>query len=74
LVIILFNVKDVHYGLKLVNVEIKDTVNGTRRYATFRDMKSGEEHVMDFGTLLLTPEQKPRDLYKDSGLTDENVN
>ena len=60
--------------MELVNVEIKDTVTGTRRYATFKDTRTGEESVMDFGTLLLTPEQQQRELYKDSGLTDQDVN
>ena len=60
--------------MQLINVEIKDTVSGTRRYATFRDRKSGEEVVMDFGTLLLTPEQQTRQLYKDSDLVDKDVN
>ena len=48
--------------MQLINVEIKETVNGTRRYATFRDLKTGSEVDMDFGTLLLTPEQKTREL------------
>ena len=60
--------------MQLINVEIKDTVSGTRRYATFRDRKSWEEVVMDFGTLLLTPEQQTRQLYKDSDLVDKDVN
>jgi len=64
---------DVHYGMQLTNVEIKETVNGTRRYATFRDLKSGSEVVMDFGTLLLTPEHKTRELYRDSDLVDQDV-
>ena len=60
--------------MQLINVEIKDTVSGTRRYATFRDRKTGEEVVMDFGTLLLTPEQQTREIYKDSDLVDKDVN
>jgi len=59
--------------MQLINVEIKETVNGTRRYATFRDLKTGSEVVMDFGTLLLTPEQKTRELYRDSDLVDQDV-
>ncbi len=59
--------------MQLVNVEIKETVSGTRRYATFRDLKNGSDVVMDFGTLLLTPEHKTRDLYKDSNLVDKDV-
>ena len=59
--------------MQLVNVEVKDTVTGTRRYATFRDKKTGEESVMDFGTLLLTPEQEAREIYKDSDLVDKDV-
>ena len=60
--------------MQLVNVEIKETVNGIRRYATFKDLKNGSEVVMDFGTLLLTPEHKTRELYKDSDLVDKDVN
>jgi hypothetical protein len=60
--------------MELINVEVKETVNGTRRYATFRDAKSGSEVTMDFGTLLVTPEHKPRALYKESGLVDKDVN
>ena len=59
--------------MQLVNVEVKDTVTGTRRYATFRDTKTGQESVMDFGTLLLTPEQQAREIYKDSDLVDKDV-
>jgi hypothetical protein len=59
--------------MQLVNVEIKETVNGTRRYATFIDLKTGSQVVMDFGTLLLTPEQKTRELYKDTDLIDKDV-
>jgi len=64
---------DVHYGMQLVNVEVKETVDGTRRYATFRDLKNGSEVVMDFGTLLLTPEHKTRELYRDSDLVNKDV-
>ena len=60
--------------MQLVNVEVKETVNGTRRYATFKDLKNGSEVVMDFGTLLLTPEQKTRELFKESDLVDQDVN
>lgn len=59
--------------MKLVNVEIKETVNGIRRYATFKDLKTDSEVVMDFGTLLLTPEHKTRELYNDSDLIDQDV-
>ena len=59
--------------MQLTNVEVKETVNGTRRYATFMDLKTGSEVVMDFGTLLLTPEHKPRELYKESNLVDQDV-
>lgn len=59
--------------MQLVNVEVKETVNGTRRYATFKDLKNGSEVVMDFGTLLLTPEHKTRELYRDSDLVDKDV-
>jgi len=59
--------------MQLVNVEIKETVNGTRRYATFKDLKSNSEVVMDFGTLLLTPEHKTRELYNNSDLIDKDV-
>lgn len=59
--------------MQLVNVEIKETVNGTRRYATFKDLKNGSEVVMDFGTLLLTPEHKTRELFRDSDLVDNDV-
>lgn len=60
--------------MQLVNVEVKETVSGMRRYATFRDVRNGEETVMDFGTLLLTPEQQKREIYKNSDLVDEDVN
>lgn len=70
---ILNEIVDVHYGLQLTNVEIQETVNGTRRFATFKDLKTGSEVVMDFGTLLLTPEHKPRELYKDTDLVDQDV-
>jgi hypothetical protein len=60
--------------MKLVNVEIKDTVTGPRRHATFRDVKTGAEVVMDFGTLLLTPEQQQREIYRNSDLVDSDVN
>lgn len=59
--------------MQLTNVEVKETVNGTKRHATFKDLKSGSEVVMDFGTLLLSPEHKTRELYKESDLVDEDV-
>lgn len=59
--------------MQLVNVEVKETISGMRRYATFRDIRNGNESVMDFGTLLLTPEQKTREIYNNSDLVDEEV-
>lgn len=59
--------------MNLVNVEVKETITGLRRYATFRD-KNGQESVMEFGTLLLTPEQQTREIYKNSDLVDKDVN
>jgi len=60
--------------MQLTNVEIKETVNGMRRYATFKDMKTGSDVTMDFGTLLLTPEHKTREIYNNSDLVDNKVN
>jgi hypothetical protein len=60
--------------MQLENVEIKETSNGTKRYATFRDLNTNSEVVIDFGTLLLTPEHKTREVYKDSDLVDKDVN
>ena len=59
--------------MQLVNVEIKESDHGVRRYAHFKDLKTNSDVTLDFGTLLVTPEHQPRALYNNSGLTDENV-
>ena len=59
--------------MELVNVEIKEGDHGTRRYAYFKDLKTGSDVTLDFGTLLVTPEHKTRELYKNSDLVDQDV-
>lgn len=59
--------------MELTNVEVTPTYNGYKRVATFKDLKTGSEVQMNFGTLLTTPENKKREIYKNNDLADEDV-
>lgn len=59
--------------MELVNVEVKQTHTGYARKAFFKDIATGSTVEMNFGTLLLTPNNKKRDLYKSNDITDEDV-
>lgn len=58
--------------MELVDINITDTINGTSRIATFKDLKTGTNVEMQFGTLLLTPDNKKRQLYENNDIADES--
>lgn len=62
---------ETHFGWELVNVEVVEKPNATLRYATFKNEK-GEEMRMPFGTLVLTPNNKKREIYNGNDLADEH--
>jgi hypothetical protein len=59
--------------MELVNIEVKQTINGLRREATFRDIKTGQTSTMNFGTFVTTPTNKKREIYNNNDLADEDV-
>ena len=63
---------ELHFGWELTNIEvIEKGINSTLRYATFKNSK-GEEMRHQFGTLLLSPNNVKRDIYKNNDLADEH--
>ena len=62
-----------NYGAELVKVDIKERVNGPERIATFKDLKTGSNFEIPFGTLLATPPHKSKQVFVNSSLVDENV-
>lgn len=63
---------ETHFGWKLTNVEvIQAGVNSVKRYATFTCSETGKEMRLQFGTLVLTPENKKRKLYESNDITDK---
>ena len=64
---------EVHYGWKLLNVEVKDQIYGTDRFAYFKNEKTGEEIKLRFGSFLLSPENKKREIYEGNDIADEHV-
>lgn len=64
---------ELHFGYHLTNVEIVDKGNNNlHRYATFKNKATGEEMKLLFGSLLVTPENKKRQIYANNDLTDEH--
>lgn len=59
--------------MELVKVDVQNTLQGLRREATFRDLKTNELVTMNFGTLLATPTNKKRKIYEGNNLADEHV-
>lgn len=55
-------------------MDVKETDEGLKRRATFKDLKTGQEVEMDFGTFLTTPANKKRQIYENTDLADEHVN
>lgn len=64
---------ELHFGLKLVDVKVTKEISGYKRHAYFIDTKTGQEIRMDFGSLLLTPENQKRELYLNNDIADEHV-
>ena len=64
---------EVHYGWEMINVESNSTLYGADRFAYFKDVKTGEEIRLRFGSLLLTPENKKRKIYETNDIADQNV-
>ena len=60
--------------MELVKLDVKETDEGLKRRATFKDLKTGQEVEMDFGTFLTTPANKKRQIYENTDLADEHVN
>jgi hypothetical protein len=63
---------ETHFGWSLTDIQVVEKPNATMRYAIFKNVDSGEEMRMPFGSIILTPNSKPRGMYENSGLTDEN--
>jgi len=64
---------ELHFGWEITDVEIVEkSPNATYRYATFKNKETGEEMRLQFGTLLLTPNNKKRTLYENNDLTNEH--
>lgn len=59
--------------MELVKFDLKQTILGYERNAVFKDLKTGQEVVMPFGTFVGTPEPKTRKLYENSDLVNEEV-
>jgi|LauGreDrversion4_2_1035121.scaffolds.fasta_scaffold136926_2 hypothetical protein len=59
--------------MELVGIDVKQTVNGLSRLATFKDLKSGQNVTMNFGTFLTTPKSRKRELYNNNDIADEDV-
>lgn len=64
---------EVHYGYELNNVEVSQEVSGWKRKAFFKNVATGEQIELPFGTLLLTPENKKREVYMNNDIADEHV-
>ena len=64
---------DVHFGMELQKIEVNETVNGPRRQAFFKDIKTGKESIMDFGTFLTTPASQKRKVFEKNDIADEHV-
>jgi hypothetical protein len=71
--VLLYLFSDVHFGMELVKLDVKETFNGLRREATFIDLKTGQHVTMDFGTFLTTPINHKRKIYEGNNLADEHV-
>jgi hypothetical protein len=59
--------------MELTKIDIKESATGPERYAHFKDLKTGSEVILPFGTLLTTPGNKKRTCYENNDLTDEHV-
>jgi hypothetical protein len=59
--------------MELTKIEIKETPIGPERYAHFKDLKTGSEVVLPFGTLLTSPTNKKRKCFENNDLADEHV-
>jgi hypothetical protein len=59
--------------MEIVDIKVTPTINGFSRYATFKDLKTGKDVEMHFGSLLLTPPNKKRKLYENNDIADEHV-
>ena len=64
---------EVHYGWEMTNVEVKENLYGADRFAYFKNVNTGEDIRMRFGSLLLTPENKKRKMYEGNDIADEHV-
>jgi len=64
---------DVHFGMELTKIEIKETPSGPERNAHFLDLKTGKEVVLNFGTFLTSPANQKRQCYQNNDLADEHV-
>jgi len=62
---------ETHFGWEITNIEIIEGINSTNRYATFKNVKTGEEMRCLFGTLVLTPENVKREIYQGNDIADE---
>lgn len=58
--------------MELVKIDVKETLEGWRREAYFKDLKTGKTEIMNFGTFLTTPANKKRQIYENNDLADEH--
>ena len=64
---------ETHFGWKITNVEVEQKgPQAVSRHATFKNVETGEEMRLRFGTLLATPSNKKRACFNSNDLTDEN--
>jgi hypothetical protein len=59
--------------MELTKLDVQETNEGLKRQAYFKDLKTGKEVVMDFGTFLTTPANKKRKIFENNDLADEHV-
>ena len=57
----------------MINVESNSTLYGADRFAYFKNIKTGEEIKLRFGSLLLTPENVKRKIYENNDIADQHV-
>jgi len=64
---------ETHFGWKMTDVEVSPKgPNAVSRHATFKNVNTGEEMRLRFGTLLTTPSNKKRECFNSNDLTDHH--
>lgn len=64
---------ETHFGYKLKDIEIVNkSYNSIARYATFVCTDTGKEMRLQFGSILVTPQNEKRELFKNNDIANEN--